>query len=100
MKTVCQEEDEALLFESHVERERWWANKGTTTSPSKGRSSPKEVRLFMWWIQEGVLQWELLTESQRVTCNNNCSLSDQLKALPKGKWVEFVSRRHRSSRIR
>ena len=41
MKTVCQGEGEALLFENRVERERWWANKGTTTSPSKGRSSSK-----------------------------------------------------------
>ena len=31
-------EDESLLFENPVERERRWAKEGTTTRPSKGRS--------------------------------------------------------------
>ena len=33
MKIVGQSEDESLLLENRVERERLWANKGTTTSP-------------------------------------------------------------------
>ena len=37
---VCVEH-ESLLFENHVERERWWAKEGTTTCPSKGRSLSK-----------------------------------------------------------
>ena len=34
----------------------------------------------MWWIPEGVLQQELLVETQWVTPSKYCSPSEQLKA--------------------
>ena len=69
-------------------------------APPKGGLHPKEVRSFMWWDLEEVLQKEFLVENQQVTGNRYRSPSDQLKGPPKGKSPEFVSRRHVSFRIR